>query len=68
MATINVKADWKTEMRRFIGSSEDEGDPILFDTSIPPTSILHDIQNLGAINLEEIFDITSYAKFKGSVK
>ncbi|KAF7880797.1 uncharacterized protein EAF02_006688 [Botrytis sinoallii] len=59
VTTISVKADWKTELRRFIGSSEDKDDPILFDTAIPPTSTLHDIQNLGAINLEKIFDITS---------
>ncbi|KAF7948881.1 hypothetical protein EAE96_008063 [Botrytis aclada] len=68
VATISVKADWKTELRRFIGSSEDKDDPILFDTSIPPTSTLHGNQNLGAINLEKIFDITAYAKFEGSVK
>ncbi|KAI9645786.1 hypothetical protein NHQ30_005219 [Ciborinia camelliae] len=68
LATINVRADWKTELRRFIGYSEDEDDPILFDTSLPPTSTLHDIQNLGAVNLEKIFDITAYVKFESSVK
>ncbi|THV53900.1 hypothetical protein BGAL_0039g00120 [Botrytis galanthina] len=68
VATISVKADWKTELRRFIGSSEDKDDPIFFDTNFPPTTPLHDIQNLGAINLEKIFDITAYSKFEGSVK
>ncbi|KAF7930841.1 hypothetical protein BELL_0266g00140 [Botrytis elliptica] len=68
VATISAKADWKTELRRFIGSSEDKDDPIFFDTSIPPTSPLHDTENLGAINLEKIFDITAYFKFEGSVK
>lgn len=65
---IEVKADWRTELGRFIGSSEDEDDPILFNPNLPPTSALHDINNLGAIDLEEIFDITAYTKFNGSVK
>lgn len=50
MVNIEVKADWRIELRVLISSSEDEDDPILSDPSPPSTKALYDAGTLGAID------------------
>jgi hypothetical protein len=69
--TIDVEADWKTELTRFFGSKEKD-DPILFDPDLPPTNKLrksgYNTENLGSINVEDFFDVTFQTTFGNAIK
>jgi hypothetical protein len=59
--TVEAKADWKTEMGRFFGSTPID-DPILFNPGLPPTNKLrkegYDLRSLGSLNLDEFVRIS----------
>ncbi|KAI9747643.1 MAG: hypothetical protein M1815_004014 [Lichina confinis] len=69
--TMDVKADWKTDLKRFFGS-KDKDDAILFDPALPPTNKLrksgYDTDNLGSIDVEEFFDTTFHTSFPDAIK
>lgn len=72
---IEIEADWKTRMGRFFASkSQEKDDPIFFDPALPPVNKLEgfedkfDVANLGAVNLEEMFDVASYRAFGNSIQ
>jgi hypothetical protein len=67
---INVEADWKTEISRFLGSKGID-DPILFDPSLPPTNRLrkdYDLENMGSLKVADFFDVTFKTTFGNSIK
>ncbi|KAM0415653.1 hypothetical protein ACHAPT_013403 [Fusarium lateritium] len=68
--TIKAEADWKSEMDKLFGSTPKD-DPILFDSTLPPTNKLrkeYDIENLGAIDLDDFVEIVFDKTLKKKVK
>ncbi|KAJ4188669.1 hypothetical protein NW767_011777 [Fusarium falciforme] len=68
--TINAEADWKSEMGKLFGSTPKD-DPILFDPTLPPTNKLrkeYDIENLGAVDLDDFVDIVFDRTLKKKAK
>ncbi|KAM0545411.1 hypothetical protein ACHAPJ_011316 [Fusarium lateritium] len=67
---VKAEADWKTEMGRFFGSTPRD-DPILFDPTLPPTNKLrkegYDVENLGALDLDEFVEISFDKSLKKKV-
>ena len=59
--TVEVKADWKTELTHFFGSTQKD-DPILFDPQLPPTNKLqksgYNLESLDSIDIESCTDVT----------
>ncbi|KAI0878158.1 hypothetical protein GGS24DRAFT_33068 [Hypoxylon argillaceum] len=68
---IKVETDWKTEMSRFFGARSKD-DPILFDPLRNPTNNLclagYDLENLAAVDLKAISDISFHAVMGDVVK
>ncbi|KAI8633881.1 hypothetical protein F5Y19DRAFT_256637 [Xylariaceae sp. FL1651] len=68
---MRVEADWKTELSRFFGAKTKD-DPILFDPRQKPTSNLrkagYDLENLSAVNLKELSDVSFHTLIEGAVK
>lgn len=67
---INVEADWKSETGRLFGTTPRD-DPILFDPTLPPTNKLrkeYDMENLGAVDLDDFVDIVFDKTLKGRAK
>ncbi|CAG8956332.1 hypothetical protein HYFRA_00003712 [Hymenoscyphus fraxineus] len=68
---IKIEADWKTEIKKFFASKGTQDDPILFDLELPPTNKLrsdYDLENLGSIVIDDIFDTTFHKTFDRAIK
>lgn len=71
---LDIEADWKTRITRFFASkSQEKDDPIFFDPSLPPMNNLkgfqdYNVENLGSVDLEKIFDVTFYTRFGKPIK
>ncbi|KAL9943973.1 hypothetical protein D7B24_006183 [Verticillium nonalfalfae] len=66
---IEVKADFKTSMERFFGGKPKD-DPVLFDPAKKPTNklMVYDTEDLGALDLEKVSDVTFLTVRDGAVK
>jgi hypothetical protein len=58
-------------LKGFFGGLGDKNDPILYNTSLPPTNHLHaryNTENLGSIRVDDLFDCAHYTVVPKAIK